>query len=68
MRHAIPGTLVQQFHAETGTFHLSCEEYAVIPIDWMAILDLRLGGYTVSIDFVDFDVESELLGIRSPHT
>ena len=33
IRHAILKTLVQQFHVETGTFHLCCGEYVVLPID-----------------------------------
>ena len=68
MRHVIPKTLVQRFHAETGTFHLSYREYAVLPLYWTAILSLRFGGYLVLTDFVDFDVVKELLGIRYPFT
>ena len=68
MRHAIQETLVQRFHAETGTFHLSCGEYAVLPLDWTAILGLRIGWYSVSIKFVDFDIASELLGLCYPLT
>ena len=33
IRHAILETLVQRFHVETGTFHLCCGEYVVLPID-----------------------------------
>ena len=68
MRHAIPETLVQQFHAKISTFHLSCREYAVLPLYWMAILGLRIKGYPVSSDPVDFATTSELLGIRYPFT
>lgn len=32
IRHAVSKTLVQWFHAETGTFHLSYGEYAVLPL------------------------------------
>lgn len=42
---------------------MSCKEYAVLHLDWMAILVLRFGGYLVPIEFVDFDVVSEHLGI-----
>ena len=45
---------------------MSCGEYAVLPLNWMAILGLRFGGYLVPTDFVDFDVASELLGIHYP--
>ena len=68
MREVIVATLVHQFHVETGTFHLSCREYAVLPLDWTASLGLRFNGYPVSIEFVDFDIASELLGIRYPIT
>ena len=34
----------------------------------MAILGLRFGRYPILTDFVDFDVASELLGIRYPFT
>lgn len=33
MRHVIPETLVQRFHVETNSFHLSCGEYAFLPLD-----------------------------------
>ena len=33
MRHTIAETLVQRFHVENGTFHLSCRVYAVLPLD-----------------------------------
>ena len=68
MRHTIAETLMQWFHAKTSTFHLSCGEYAVLPFDWIAILGLRFGGHSVLTEFVDFDVVSELLGIRYPLT
>ena len=47
---------------------MSCGEYAVLALNWMAILGLRFGGYLVPTKFVDFDVTSELLGIRYPFT
>ena len=66
MRHAIPETLVQRFHAKTTTFHLSCGEYIVLPFDWTAILGLRFGGYPVPSDLINFSTASKLLGIRYP--
>ena len=68
IRHAILETLVQRFHAETGTFHLSCGEYVVLPLDWTAILGLRFDRHPVSIDPIDFATTSELLGIQYPYT
>ena len=32
VRHGLAEALVQQFYAETGTFHLSCGEYVVLPL------------------------------------
>ena len=68
MRHMIVETLVQWFHVEIGTFHLSCGEYAVLPLEWTTILGLRFGGYPVPTEFVDFDVVSKLLCINYPLT
>ena len=34
------GFLVQRFHVETGTFHLSWKEYVVLPLDWTTILGI----------------------------
>ena len=68
MRDTIVETLVQQFHAEADTFHLNCGEYAVLPLDWMAISGLRFCGYLVLTEFADFDVVSKLLGICYPLT
>ena len=68
MRHVIVETLVQWFHVETGTFHLSCGENAVLLRDWMAILGLRFSGHLVPTKFVDFNIVSKLLGIRYPLT
>ena len=42
MRHRIKEALVQCFHAETSTFHLSCREYAVLLLDWTTMLVLGL--------------------------
>lgn len=63
MRHEIRESLVQWFHAETGTFHLGCKEYAVLPLDWIAILGIKFGGYLIPTDDMSFSVASELLGI-----
>ena len=48
MRHEIGETLVRRFHVETSTFHLSCEEYALLPLNWTAILGIRFGGLPIS--------------------
>ena len=45
MRHGIGEALVWQFHVETGTFYLSYEEYAILPLNWMAILGIRFSGH-----------------------
>lgn len=58
--------LVQQFHDEMSTFHLSCEVYAVLPLGWKAILGLRFGKELVPVELVSFAVVSELLGIPYP--
>lgn len=63
MRHEIAEALVRWFHAETDTFHLSCEEYAVIPLDWTAILGIKVGGHQISTDEITFEMVGELLGI-----
>ena len=68
MRHGLFEALVQQFHAETGTFHLSCEEYVVFPLDWTTILGLRFGGEPILTEFVSFSDACELLGIPYPLT
>ena len=47
---------------------MSCREYVVLPLDWMAILGLRFGGYPVPTVFMDFEVVCELLGIPYPLT
>ena len=65
MRHGIGKALVQQFHAETGTFHLSSGEYAILPLDWMAILGIRFSEYPIPIDDMTFEMACELLGILS---
>ena len=68
LRHGLVEALVQQFHAETGTFHLSCGEYIILPLNWRAILGLRFRGEPVQIEFVSFEAASELLGIPYPFT
>ena len=68
MRHGFPEALVQWFHVETGTFYLSCGEYAILPFDWTAILDLRFGGEPVLTEFVSFTMVSKLFGIPYPIT
>lgn len=37
MRHELAKTLVQWFHVETGTFHLSCRVYVVLPLDQLSL-------------------------------
>lgn len=68
MRHEIAEALVQRFHARMGTFHLSCGEYTVLPLDWIAIFSLRFGEESVPTKFVSFTMASELLGIPYPLT
>ena len=68
MWHGFVEALVQQFHVETGTFYLSCEEYAVLPFDWTTILDLKFGGKPVLTKFVSYTVVSKLLGFPYPIT
>ena len=59
---------MQQFHAKTGTFHLSCREYAILPFDWTTILGIRFGRYSISTDDMCFEMANELLGIPLPLT
>ena len=66
MRHGIAESLVQWFHTEIGTFHLSCREYAVLPLDWIVILGIRFGGHQISTREMSFDMACKLLGIPSP--
>lgn len=68
MRHEIGEALVRWFHAKTGTFHLSCGEYAILPLDWTAILGIRFGGFPILIDEMSFEMAKELLGIPLPLT
>ena len=68
MRHKIGKALVWQFHAEIGTFHLSCEKYAVLPLDWKAILGIKFGGLSILTQEMSFDMACELLGILFPLT
>lgn len=66
MRHGLAEALVQWFHAETETFHLSCKEYAFLSLNWTTILGIRFGGESVPTEFVSFAVASKLLSI--PYT
>ena len=68
MRHGLVEALVQWFHVEMDTFHLSYGEYTVLPLKWANILGLRFGGDPVPIKFVSFVVVSKLLGIPYPLT
>ena len=68
MRHKIGEALVRQFHAEMGTFHLSCREYVILPLDWAAILGIKFGGFLIPTDEMSFKMASELLGIPLPMT
>ena len=63
MRHRIGEALVRRLHAETGTFHLSYGEYAILPLDWTAILGIRFGGYLILTDDISFELACKLLGI-----
>ena len=68
MRRKIGKALVQRFHAETSTFHLSCREYVILSLDWTAILGIRFGGYLILTDDMSFKMACELLGIPLPLT
>ena len=68
MRHGIGEALVQRFHAKTGTFYLSCKEYAILPLDWTAILGIRFSGYSILTNDMSFEMACELLGIPIPLT
>ena len=68
MRHEIGEALVQWFHADTGTFHLSCGEYIILPLDWTAILGIKFGRYPISTNDMSFELAYELLGIPLPLT
>ena len=57
------GALVQWFHTETSTFHLSCGEYAVLLLDWTAILGIRFCGHKILAGEMSFDMACKLLGI-----
>ena len=35
---------------QDGTFHLSCGEYAILSLDWTAILGIKFGIYLISTD------------------
>lgn len=66
MRHEIAEALVWPFHAEIGTFHLSYGEYAILPLDWIAILGIRFGDHRIPIEEMTFEMASKLLGIPLP--
>ena len=68
MRHRIGEALVQQFNTEMATFHLSCGEYAILLLDWTAILGIKFGGFLIPTDEISFEMASELLGISLPLT
>ena len=55
--------LVWQLHPETRTFHLSCGEYLVLPINWTSILGVRFGGHQILKDKMTFKMANDLLGI-----
>lgn len=52
-----------QFHVEMSTVHLSCGEYMILPLDWMAILGIKFGGLLIPTDEMSFEMASELFGI-----
>ena len=66
MRHEIVEALVWRFHMETSTFHLSCREYVILPLDWTAIFGIRFSGYSILTDDISFEMAYELLGIPFP--
>ena len=66
MKHGIGEALVRLFHAKTGTFHLSCGENAILPLDWTAILGIRFGGLSILTYEMSFEMASKLLGIPLP--
>ena len=68
MRLGIGEALVRQFHAETSTFHLSYGKYAILPLDSMAILGIRFGGYSILTDDMSLEIVCKLLGIPFPLT
>ena len=57
-----------RFHVETGTFHLSYKEYAVLLLDWTTILGIRFGGLPIPTEEISFKMARELLGIPLPLT
>lgn len=59
MRHGLAKAL--------GTFHLSCGEYAILPLDWIAILGLRFEGEPVLTEFMGIVEECTPLGIDYPY-
>ena len=63
IRHGIGEALVRRFQAETGTFHLSYGKYAVLPLDWIAILGIRFNGHQILTKEISFYMACDLLGI-----
>ena len=57
---------MQWIHTKKSTFHLSCGEYVVLPLDWMAILGIRFGRHLISTDDISFEMACKLLGIPFP--
>ena len=53
---------------QDGTFHLSCGEYAILYLDWTAILGIKFGIYLIPTDDMSFKLACELLGIPMPLT
>ena len=68
MRHGIGEALVWRFHAKTSTVHLSCGEYAILLLDWTAILGIRFDDLLILTKEISFDMACELLGIPFPLT
>ena len=68
MRHGIGETLEWWFRAKIGTFHLSCGEYTILPLDWTTILGIRFGGLLISTEERSFEMASKFLGIPFPLT
>ena len=68
MWHWIAEALVWRFHTETGTFHLSCGEYAALPLNRITIPGIRFGGHQILTEEMSFDMAYELLGIPLPLT
>ena len=57
---------LERYHAETCTFHFSCGEYVVLPIDWTAILGIRFGGNPIPDECVSEAEARYLFGLVYP--